>query len=243
MTDENVWNAHLLRLTVFPEPEYQSDFNWWKKVVGETHEVENKQPHKSQTQYEGIYQNGKLILRMNPSRIDWLYVALDEPENLGIPTIGLFNEVVEDFTSLMQNWLDLDTIPMFRRIAFGAVLHQSVDSLQKGYEILETKYLRFSPQFDENTSDFLYQVNRKVISQNIPDLSLNRLMKWSVGVSQTVIIMPTQRSLPKTHFVRLELDINSHQEFEGTINSKTAKKLLTELTTLGSEIADNGDIS
>jgi hypothetical protein len=144
----------------------------------------------------------------------------------------------------MTKWIQ--TLPMIR-LAFGAVLLQPVDGLAEGYRLLSSYVqLQIDP---ENTSDLLYQINRRrVSSSGITGLTINRLAKWSVLRLQRNLFMLSPGSPVQSHTqseafaCRLELDINTAPEFEGELPQAELPSLIQELVEMGREIAEQGDI-
>jgi hypothetical protein len=248
MANTSTWNANSLRFTAFPEANFQIDTNWWENVVGESPETEISQAKTGTLQYEGNFEGGKLVLgiQKNPAlpRIDWVYAPSDFDETL--PSLGDFGRAVNIFEQYISKWLISSNLS-FKRIAFGLTLHQPISDKKQGYELLASRYLGISPHFGENTSDFLYQINRIRQSQQVEGLPINRLMKWSVGRYQPMItiISPTQttqQSLPESFMVLLELDINSSPEYMSSFKDLEASNLLKEFVSLAYEIAEKGEI-
>ena len=61
---------------------------------------------------------------------------------------------------------------------------------------------RFLPavRLDEDSSDFSYQINRPRRSTVIPELSVNRLSKWSVGKFQAFVASETGIAVSEPRF-------------------------------------------
>lgn len=237
----NMWEVELLRLTAFPQPDFEPDKDWWAKIVGEQPDNEKSQPKRGIRQYDGDFENGRLILALQPNRIDWVYRAVESPEQTR-QILGIFPEQVQIFQDMIEGWFHLDNCPSLDRLAFGAILHQPVENTNSGYKLLTNRYLRFDADLDDS-SDFFYQINRRQQSEVIKNLKINRLMKWSVSKWQAVMVAPVTRTLPAEYSVRLELDINSLQEYQESIQVEEARLLFDEFVSLGKEIAIHGDIS
>jgi hypothetical protein len=189
-----------------------------------------------------------LILGFEPTRIDWLYTPIvdEKQQSEGFLTIGPLHDAISLFAPLMNRWFELDTCPTVQRLAFGTVMLQPVQDHQTGYRQLR-QYLS-SVQLDiDNSSDFLYQINRKRDSRVIPGLGINRLSKWSVAAWQTVSMQmgpaPMRGALGSRHYAcRLELDINTVPEFPGEFERGQLSSIFQELLGLAVEIANQGDI-
>lgn len=246
------WQAETLRLTVFHSPDvHVAEPTWWAELRGEPPEIKLSRPKVGAQREEGPFEEGKLVLAVQMGRIDWLFtIAIDkEPNAEGILTIGNFPESLGKFLELMQRWFELGSCPSAQRLAFGAVLLQPVESLQKGYRrILE--YLPYVESGPEGSSDFLYQINRPRDSHSeIPGLRINRLSKWSVAgltrmQSKLSVSPPSVMYFQgQEHFAcRLGLDINTAVDLKEELTREQLPVIFRELVDLGKQIAQEGDI-
>ena len=244
------WQAEILRLTAFPSPSAQlGEPTWWKDLVGEHPETKISQPRVGGQQEEGRLDEGrKLVLRVEPTRIDWLLTPIENRarEVNGIPTTGSFPESVQTFRQLMLRWFELATCPPVQRLAFGATALLPVEDLQAGYRQISA-YLPF--QLDpEGSSDFSYQINRpRDSTSGISGLRINRLSKWSVVrlTMGDITFGPASVSYAARHIrhaCRLELDINTAADFQGELSREQLPQIFRELVQLGQEIVKDGDI-
>lgn len=246
------WQVGTLRLTTFLTDSLRSlETTWWSDILDVQAENMNQQTREGLRQEGGSFKRGELLLAVKLDRVDWHYIAkVDNVMNEeGFPTISDFPSSLEDFLPLMRQWLKLENCPSIGRMAFGAVLLSPVESLHNGY----VKLLTHLPKFDldpDSTQDFLYQVNRWRKSElGIPHLQVNRLSKWSVP-DLVNIRFRTSKSSPKPtnlgdshHFAcRLDLDINTTQEFPDTLPQERLYDILDELVNFGKEIAEKGDV-
>jgi hypothetical protein len=247
--NKNGWNVELLRFTGFLTPNVQiGEPSWWEDIIGEKSETKLYQSKKGQFQEKGLLDDGEFILRIEPFRIDWIFrVIKDQDENIK-SSLGIFKDVVNSFLLLMEKWFLMDKLPTLQRIAFGAVIFQPVENRKSGYERL-SKYLSESVRLDpDSSSDFIYQINRPRKSKlKIPDLSINRLTRWSVQKYRLVGIAIESES--KTIYegqenftCRLELDINTIPNSATNFDVDKYKNIFKELTNLGIEISEKGDI-
>jgi hypothetical protein len=245
------WETQTLRLTAFPSPSAQIIRpTWWRDLMGNEPESSISQPRKGGLQEEGTYENGKLVLVFEPTRIDWLYTPMDDEKQQakGFLTISPLHDALSTFIPLMNRWFELETCPSVQRLALGTVVLQPVQDLRTGYQQL-MQYLN-SVQLDvDNSSDFLFQINRRRDSTVVPGLRINRLSRWSVASMQRQIISMPIASVPTRHEVsplyfacRLELDINTVPEFQDEFDRGRLPSILRELADLGLEIANRGDI-
>jgi hypothetical protein len=246
-TESVDWQAESFRLTAFLSPSAQiSEQDWWKILTSEVPDRKTSEPKIGLQQEEGKFKDekieGNLVLTVQPTRVDWQLVPLLDMFTSGFPTLGSFADSLESFLTLMLRWTEL--APSIQRLAFGSVLTKSVNSSKEGYQWVSS-YLPFD--LDEDSSDFLYQINRPIKSKFIknPDLFINRLSKWSVNLLAGFDfdpIRPEQYISRSPQFsVRLELDINTTTNLSAELNSEQLPQVFQELVELGKEIAIQGD--
>ena len=193
------WHAELLRMTAFPTPTAKAARpEWWQELTGETPRQVTSEPRKGGAQVEGTFADGRLLLTANPMRIDLAYLVTPnvtpfERER----TLGSYARAESVFANVASKWLGLESRPPIQRLAYGVVVVAPVDSHEEGYQALQT----FLPavRLDPASSDFLYQINRTRQSAIVEGLTVNRLSKWLVQVSQGIGLVPpaveTQRRL------------------------------------------------
>jgi hypothetical protein len=132
-------------------------------------------------------------------------------------------------------------------LAFGAVLLSPVDTKQLGYQQLN-RLLPFIELDTEGISDFLYQINRpRDTTTQIEGLQINRLSKWNVATFRQVNFIVGQTSVrtsrrSEVFACRLELDMNTHQDFSGELLPEQLPEVFNELIALGREIKNEGDV-
>jgi len=244
----DAWLAESLRVTVFPSPAASfADQRWWEQLVGQPPETQTSQPRKGGRKDEGPYQDRKLVLDCETTRIDWHVLPAGPPEESdhGFPTIGGYSEYLDMFSDLMRAWLDLEDFPAINRLAVAPILLQPVGSLPDGYQRL-SEYLP-SVQIDPHgSSDLVYQINRPRESRSrISGLRINRLSKWSVATIRLFTLTgagPSSRPEAQHRACRLQLDVNTAAEFDGELPADGLIPLLQELMDLAGEIASHGDI-
>lgn len=245
------WETESLRLTAFPVPASPvEDVGWWQSLVGQPPEAEVTHPREGGRRAEGAFETGRLILETSPTRIDLRLMPSMEQEGtaVGFLTIGKFTEILTPFAQIMNRWLNLDSCPEIRRIAFGAVLLSAVDSRASGYRQLAA-YLPSVDIDPDHSSDFLYQINRaRESATGVANLTINRLTKWSAATISRggLVLEPKQilyHEMPQQYFAcRLELDINTAAELGEPLPRDTVPSILSELIDLGKEIVTEGDI-
>jgi hypothetical protein len=244
------WRVETLRMTgfvaeVIKDPER---FQLWSAITGESPENKIQNPRKAMLHEDGPFKNGKLILDIQPIRLDLLYTAQasDLAESKEMPTLGLFGEIIGDFEQLTNKLFSSEPFPPLQRIAFGSILTNAVKDRKEGYKKL-ADFLRF-PIDAENSCDFFYQINRpRVIDLPTEKIDINRLSKWSVAGFEmlAVQIKPELRPLSSSsplYATRLEVDISTTQHFTGSFNNEALPALFSQLIDFGLEISERGDI-
>ena len=184
------------------------------------------------------------------TRIDWHLTSLQtslEGDGSQVVSVGPFPESSNLFLETMFRWFDVDDCPNAKRLGFGAFLVQPVESKEDGYRLIAS-YLPHVELDPSGSSEFLYQINRPRESRTgITGLKINRLSKWSVLVQTRALISVgpegvSQDISPSKHAGRLELDINTRQDFDGTFARAALSEVFRELVDLGAEMASDGDI-
>ena len=230
------WLVELVRVTAFPSPSLQIDSSrWFSEIVGEPAESQLILPKKGTSREEGPYGNGRLILETQPARIDWVLSKLPDEELLGEPSV-----VFKQFTDLVTRWFELSG-PL-QRLAFGSILSLPVNSRREGYERLGhfLKGVQIDP---ENSSDFLYQINRpRPFEANGFQIKVNRLSKWFVSLWQMLEIRAVSGSITSGNACRLELDLSTDGEFAGELPKDLLTKILDVLIEFALEISQRGDV-
>lgn len=241
------WQAEKLRLTTFTSPQtVEAQSSWWERVIGQVPDNKSLQPKKAVTVEKGTYEGGELTLSIQPVRIDWYYNPIPNEQTFEYPTLGRYPDTLGVFKKPMDTWLELD-IPV-TRLAFGAAILLLVQNREEGYKQLQD-YLPMVKIDPSGSSDFFYQINRTRKSRSAGfDLKINRLSKWSVldmrmtqftvGPDQQV----QQLSAEQQFAIRLELDINTSQEFKDVLPQAEKTNMFNELIALGEEIILKGDI-
>lgn len=231
------WQVAQIRLTYFSNQVDESVASkWWETTIGEPSEQKTIIQKQNMYQEQGKYSNGKLVLSNTLNRIDWIYLP-----NEGEYYIGPFTDSMEIFSSLMLKWFEIS--PQMNRLAIGLLLHLPVKSKKAGYKFIAK--LLPSVRIDvDNSSDFLYQINRpRKTTTGVDDLSINRLMKWSVALIKKFAVSPQGVDFVDAgeNSVRLELDMNTAAEYNGVFPRDKHNMLYAELVSLAKEILIYGD--
>jgi hypothetical protein len=242
------WQVQVLRLTAFPHPAVRFDRGmWWEEVCRGLPDSEVTERAKDMYTATGPFEGGRLRLRVQPGRIDWLLEATEQ-DFLGVPTIGDLPGSLDAFCELAARWFAVEGLPQLMRIAFGTVLLHPVADRETGYKQMQS-YLNYVQLDPAGSSDFMYQINRPRDSQSgIPQLCVNRLSKWSVLTYQPAILHLGPQGIepvsqPTAQYAcRLELDVNTVADFHGRFEREQLQSVFNELVELGKEIVREGDI-
>jgi hypothetical protein len=242
------WQAHQLRLTVFPPPNANDRRSeWWQRMTG-TEPSESTTDRKRNTSLvSGEFGGGDLTLGLTPERIDWiLTAAAAEPIDpaISIEDIGPMIQSVDQFSALAERWLAEQDIPEVARLAFGAILTHPEADLTAGYLRLRD-YVPIP--VDPDWRDFVFQVNIRNLQMAAYGITyLNRLSRWSVAarVSSRLSVTPQGIAISgigtSQHGLRLELDINTPADLEGLIPRQQLAELYREMAAAGRAIANDG---
>jgi hypothetical protein len=220
--------------------------DWWRRVVGSMPEGISQKPQVGELQAIGPFGSGRLVLNVDPLRVDWLLVP-NEPQGEGpdFVNVGELDSSVEQLLTSLSTWMT--DAPAISRIALGSSLLLPVSDRAAGYRRLQA--LLPAVQIDvENSSDFSYGINRPRESVTIPGLRINRVSKWSVQIRSFAAVVVTGAaaaagtSLSTTLACRAELDINSSADNTQPIDQASVLPLFREFARLASELAVRGDV-
>ena len=135
------WQVENLRLTSFPSeiPDEAIGTSWWMDIFNQRPDTTRVLRNISGQQEEGLFEDGKLLLTVQPTRIDWLYtISIDQGTDIeGIVTLGSLPDALGKFGEQIEKWFSSETCPDAKRLAFGALLLHPVDNLQNGYRIIK----------------------------------------------------------------------------------------------------------
>jgi hypothetical protein len=232
-----------LRLTAFlPSPAEGTD-TWWSRANDgkpPVSEVTQKRGGSSVYQSEGPCGNGNLSLTVQEGRYDWvLNPIIDPADSAPIVSVGNFDDAGEIFFRAMRQFLD--SAPLCSRIAVGISIFVPVKDRPTGYEALNLLLANSVKLDPQNSSDFIYNINRPRKSE-VADLLLNRLSQWMVGAHYQ-ISFPTIGVPSIAYTVKLTLDLSSDQNYPNGLSSSVQKGIFEELFRFGREIAEKGDIA
>jgi hypothetical protein len=181
---------------------------------------------------------GRLTRASRPDgAVQWVLDKVPASDN---PKSFLLNrDALTAFKDLVPRLLE--TLPPIRRLAFGGVLFLQVMNRAHAYEVLE-KYLHLGLKYSDQEGDFFYQYNRRRWSKRVPKIQINRLTRWTWVPLAEVRIVDGKLEPPRDSACRLEVDINTAPEFQGTIPRERVAPLFEELISLAAEITAQGDV-
>jgi len=242
------WQVLQLRGTVFSADIPHLNLpTIWRQVVGEDPEEEQNRPRQGLSLLTGQFEDWQLQVTGLPDRVNWAITPGEQGYGEGNTFLGPSVKVgLDAIQPLSEGWLS--AIPDIQRLAFGAVVADPVESRREGYGIL-SKILKASVTLDpDHSSDFFYQINRPRESIVIPNLTINRLSKWSVA-SRTSLHMRVSPIRPPTRVnvtdegthLNLELDISTAAHYSENLPNEKMDRIFQELTELAVEIVTKGD--
>jgi hypothetical protein len=251
--DPSVWQTLDLRVTFF----YRDDVplhaaGTWERVTGSQPDSQRSSPKTGQVVESGTYGDSQLelVFASEPAdgRLEWHLRAPDLFESKH----ASFDETPSEFLQLMDKYIQTLSMPSVQRAALGVSVLRRVKDLAQGYSEI-SNYLPFQVDYADS-SDFLYQINRKRPSQVLPGTEVNRLMKWSVVVlgrrilrltgSRIAEMKGTDASIVKPVddqvALNLELDINTATNEDSSLEVGKLSELLREFVELAREILAKG---
>ena len=240
----NPWLAVVLRITAFPRALEDIDKELtWEALVGEAPESVEEQPRVKATVSKGQFLNGELIHAQYVDRVELVYSAKFDESILAsgeFPVIGPFETALADCEPLMVKWID--GLPGVQRLAFGVVLRLPASNHNEAYQRLNG--FLHSVNLEPGWTDFLYQINKPRLSDTKHDLVINRLMKWNAIKATSILSVSKGSVVTHEKFAcQLELDVNTHQDFQAEFTKDEIQGLFQELVKLTLEIQEKGDIA
>jgi len=244
------WAAEQIRLTAFPlagaanpDPE-----QWWEAIVGTPPDESIANVKMGLRTLTGSFHAGKLILKLELNRIDWLFVP-QGPDLANVlsdefPNIGPITEKLELFSGIAEQWLGRNDIPDLLRIAFGAIVtHPEPDRRSAYLRLPDYLPLRIDPE----STDFNLQINvPRGTRTGIDGLRINRLSKWSIMGLARIAFQAEGGAIAATasqyvnQALRVEVDINTSAEFRRALPRERFVDLYRELVAFGRDIMTVG---
>lgn len=248
------WQVQQLRFTTFvaaSSSEVASQVRqWWTATTGESPEDVAERPKEGMLEISGSSLGGRITLRSERGplvRIDWVLGPPSDWDAPTFPIVDTFAQAKEGFVGLVDRWCGLEDVPDSRRIAFGATLLQPTQSHADAYQLLDDLLPAVSVAPD--SSDFLYQVNRRRPAGGEGTL-VNRLSHWSAMQMsvQGIQVGGTPESLAgfqvtePVYAARLRLDINTVPREDIVLSAAAQQEMFHSLVEYGEQIATQGDV-
>ena len=241
------WIVETLRFTVFPgTASTPPGIGTWRELIGEEPQDQISRPRDGLVQESGPHEGGRLTVSSQPTRLDLLFTAgADDPTAASYPSAGPFPDAMAVFMAVADAWMGI--CPAVRRAAFGAVVVRPVPDLVEGNRRLSelVSALQIDPAA---VSDLFFQVNRpRASTVAARETRINRLSKWSVATVHvaTVSVAGEEAQLdqhPLGVVLRVEVDVNTAGDSDTQFQGDQLRSVWQELTAMGSEILEKGDI-
>ena len=249
----SVWQTHSFRITGFVSPTgvVGNPIQWWESVIGSPPEKEMNVRARSEMHFEGSFEGTWTTLRILPGRIDWS-VAIHPEEQSNSPvllTLGSFSDILESHINVIsERWFNLESYPLMQRLAFGVELVTPVENREAGYDVIN-QLLPSVELSTKDTSDFLYQINRRRSSKVVDELEINRLSRWSINLYKSARFslgadLSSQAIIAgdATFYAAVTMDINTVVDYGGDFDKDKSNTIFRELLELAQEIAVEGDV-
>ncbi len=242
------WQTESLRHTTFLlSPIEQTESSIWERLVGKAPDEKISRPSERLTIESGEFSKGTLHVESRSDRIDWRLSFNPRNPPGDLPTLGPYEESFVDFQELLLGWPDL--CPRATRVALGAVLLWPVSDLRSAHRLIKDMMPLHSLDL-ENTSDFLFRINRRRNLQNNGiNLQINRISTWSIANISRIQVdvsspeRATVRTSDDSCICRLELDMNTVPDTGVELENHLLSDIFASLVNYAKEIAIRGDIS
>ncbi|MBN1975381.1 MAG: hypothetical protein JW787_17210 [Sedimentisphaerales bacterium] len=236
------WHAQSLRITAFHKSFEAIENLSWQDITGKLPANQIRKPIEQATEEEGELLGNNLLLLNKPYRIDLILQILNIPIlGKGIPSLGLYEELISIFIDLGKKLFMLGDFPSITRLAFGAIVHLNVKNRETGYALMNS-YLKNVKVNSDNSSDFMYRINHpKSIDIESTKVKVNRLCKWIIPKYQWIGPNGTDVKSPESYGLQIELDISTDKEYPETLPKDKEEEILEKLTELASEIILEGE--
>lgn len=239
------WQLEFARLVAFPaEPPLFLNQNWWEVVAGALPDdfvsTRKKHLHEEKGTFQGMF----LTLSVDLNRVMWLIQPSGEIDEAGtLPTLGPFRQKCAWFVELLTPWITHQCPPLVR-LAFIGKLLILPSTYQETYELLRDHLHLPHEMFAPNPpNDFNLLINRRKRSSVVTGLEINRISAWSkLNIAFSGPSPKNGSKWPDRCYAAVELDINTAPERADALPHESLPLLLKELASLGTEIAEGGDI-
>lgn len=229
------WLVEGVRLTAFFEKPITNDTAklWWNKTVGDDFQDMIARPREQLFALTGEYNDGRLDLRVQGNRVDWLHhkgmPILPKGEDcflgFGEDVIPLFIQTVSKWLSHQQNISENNII----RIAASFTIWQPIKSDDINVHMKEC--LPFI-NFEHIREDFRFQLNEPYFYKvdNDKSIKINQIKIYSVETIAGANIGFSNNGIDffEERFSRIEIDINTPSENSQPLNKYLSFSELVE---------------
>lgn len=230
------WLINSIRITIFRSQVESINHELFESVIGmDSDKTENDKKNLIMTD-ELVRDDYIIKLKQSADRIHWFMDPI-ELKKSDIDNLGMFKNAFERMYNELSLWLEsLDDI---NRVGLGMIALFEVRDLENGFEKLDE--LLESVNVDpSNTSDFMYQVNRKEKINH----DINRLGKWRLFTIRNIKISDLEDSKlnngSQKQYIFADLDINTPPQ-DKVFPSSEIKDLFEELKTAAEYTLENAD--
>src|SRR5687767_11069258 len=118
-SDSAAWRVQMVRFTVFSAtPIDVQQIEWWRELLdADPEETRVSRAAGTQRQEEGAFGGGRLVLRAESNRVDWILSAVaSEGEADPFVAIAPLPEPLESFLPLMLRWTSCSSFPEASRL-------------------------------------------------------------------------------------------------------------------------------
>jgi len=202
----------------------------------------------------GPFSTGRVSVGYQPGRIELVLMPLMPlaPDQINLSAEQLRQRHIGDFGLAMDNVLPTAR-KMFRpdmvmqRLAIGVVLLHPVESPEDGYKVLRS-ILPLARVIPEAGRDFSCQLNVPITLSvtGIPDIQINRLLKWNAGRVQLLNMVGGAGASTQIvggaefNVVRVEMDINTQADLAFALSPQNILEVIDHLAAQARAIAANG---
>jgi hypothetical protein len=229
VSEKVAWRVELLRLSVLGNITGPFPPSIFADLFGADPDFSGEKPKEGTRMDQGQWKGQSVVVQQSRERVD---VAL-KPELRGpdYPDAGSLEELYE----FLLKWPP-STGRGQVRMAFGAVLHAKSESASATMDLLNTLLPHLHAPTD--AIDVIFQLNQKSTSKILPDMTINRLLKWStvqatffkLDANGKALLTPASAD---TFALQFELDINTAKP--ATIDGELLEKVSSELAAIGRE--------
>ena len=100
------WQVENLRFTTFlVSPINPGEIHFWENLMGKKPDEIRSQPQQLLVTEEGPFLKGRLHMEARNNRIDWKIFRNPKEPPHGLPTLGSYADLEDEFRKLMLSWI------------------------------------------------------------------------------------------------------------------------------------------